>query len=272
MTEQERNERIKKSRELARWSGEEHDSDQKLMRPQPPLAKAAGSGPVFALPKNFGDLKMKQDFVEILSERRSNRVFTKGFMDVLTLSFLLWAQQGVRGIRGNRYATLRTVPSAGARHPFECYPLILNVDGLEPGLYHYLPMDHSLELLSSVDPEDETLLSRVSVSVRGQKWVQKANVIFYYSVVWYRGEWRYTFNAQRVMLIDAGHVTENLYLACSALGLGTCAIAAMDSEAANGLFSLDGEEEEIFYCAPVGTISSANEEKEQAFYAFLKKE
>ena len=69
-------------------------------------------------------------------------------MDLLTLSFLLWAQQGIRGIRGNNYATLRTVPSAGSRHPFECYPLILHVEGLEPGLYHYLPMEHRLLLRS----------------------------------------------------------------------------------------------------------------------------
>jgi hypothetical protein len=52
--------------------------------------------------------------------------------------------------------------------------------------------------------------------------------------------------------------------------LGTCAIAAIDSEKASAMFSLDGEEEYIFYCAPVGTISEENEEKEQEFYAFLK--
>ena len=271
MTENERNERIKKSREMIRWSGEAYESDQKLLRKQPPLTKAPSGGKILPLPKNFGDLKMKTDFLEIINGRRSNRVFTEGFMDVLTLSFLLWAQQGVKGIRGNNYATLRTVPSAGARHPFECYPLILHVDGLNPGLYHYLPMDHSLELIAEIDPKDGGFMENVVKSVCGQKWVQKANVIFYYSMVFYRGEWRYAFNAHRVMLIDAGHAAENLYLSCSAMGLGTCAIAALDTETASGMFKLDGEEEEIFYCAPVGTISASDEDKEQAFYAFLKK-
>lgn len=182
----------------------------------------------------------------------------------------MWAQQGIRGIRGNNYATLRTVPSAGSRHPFECYPLILNVEGLEPGLYHYLPMEHRLEFLKSADIKDEAFADRVVQSVSRQKWVLKSSVIFYYSIVPYRGEWRYAFNAPRVMMIDAGHVTENLYLACSALDLGTCAIAAMDSPAASEMFGLDGKEEYIFYCAPVGTVSEENEAAEQAFYAFLK--
>lgn len=271
MTEKERNERILKSRETIRWSGEEFDSDQKLLRPQPPLTKAAVSDVIISLPRNFEDLNMKQDFVKIINDRRSNRVFTDGDMDLLTLSFLLWSTQGVKGIRGNNYATLRTVPSAGARHPMETYLYIRKVDGLKSGLYHYLPLEHSIELLSEIDINDAAFLDRVTHSVCGQKWVQKASVIFYYSLVLYRGEWRYGFNSHRVMMIDAGHVVENLYLSCSALGLGTCAIAALDTDTASGIFGLDGVEEEMFYCAPVGTISSENEDKEQGFYAFLKK-
>lgn len=131
-------------------------------------------------------------------------------------------------------------------------------------------MEHRLEFLKSADIKDEAFADRVVQSVSRQKWVLKSSVIFYYSIVPYRGEWRYAFNAPRVMMIDAGHVTENLYLACSALDLGTCAIAAMDSPAASEMFGLDGKEEYIFYCAPVGTVSEENEAAEQAFYAFLK--
>lgn len=269
MTDKEMMERIKEGRARLHWSGD-YESDQKRLKPQPPLVKAAVSDQIFELPKNFEALSMKTDFVRILYDRRSNRVFTNEHMDLLTLSFLLWAQQGVKGIRGKNYATLRTVPSAGARHAFECYFLVLNVDGLKPGMYHYLPMEHKIELLKEANLDDTDLMDQVTKSVSGQKWALKANVIFYYSVVPYRCEWRYSYNAQRVMMIDAGHVTENLYLACSALGAGTCAIAAIGHEAASGLFDLDEEEETIFYCAPVGTVSKDNEDAEQAFYAFLK--
>lgn len=195
MTEQEMKARMKRSRELIYWSREEYQSDQTLKKPQPPLVKAPMTENTMELPKNFGDLPMDKSFLRILHDRRSNRVFTGGSMDLLTLSFLLWAQQGIRGIRGNNYATLRTVPSAGSRHPFECYPLILNVEGLEPGLYHYLPMEHRLEFLKSADIKDEAFADRVVQSVSRQKWVLKSSVIFYYSIVPYRGEWRYAFNA-----------------------------------------------------------------------------
>lgn len=270
MTDRELRERVERGRQMIHWSGD-YESDQKRQKPQPPLTKAAVSDQIISLPGNFDALPLEKDFVKILYDRRSHRVFTGESMDLLTLSFLLWAQQGVKGIRGNHYATLRTVPSAGARHAFECYPLVMNVEGLKAGMYHYLPMEHKIEFLREMDPEDSVLMEQAAKSVNNQKWALKANVIFYYSVVPYRCEWRYSYNAQRVMMIDAGHVTENLYLACSALRIGTCAIAAMDYRTASELFSLDGEEEFIFYSAPVGTVSQENEEKEQEFYAFLKK-
>ncbi|MCP6717514.1 hypothetical protein NL524_29985, partial [Klebsiella pneumoniae] len=59
------------------------------------------------------------------------------------LAFLLWATQGVRA-RLNEAAVLRTVPSAGCRHPFETYLAILSVTGIEPAVYRYLPLDHAL--------------------------------------------------------------------------------------------------------------------------------
>jgi len=66
------------------------------------------------LPRNFGDLNLQQDFIKLLTERRSSRVYTQQPISLLQLSFLLWATQGIKDIRGKSYATLRTVPS-GAR-------------------------------------------------------------------------------------------------------------------------------------------------------------
>ncbi len=271
MTEQEKKERIIKSRELIHWHKEPFDSDQKLQLPQPPLVKEPMTGELIPLPMNFEDLPMCDDFVKIINGRRSNRVYTQQPISLLAFSFMLWAQQGVKGIRGNNYATLRTVPSAGARHPFEVYPLVLNVEGLKPGIYHYLPMKNAVELLKEGDPADEAFMADVKTSVRGQAFALKASVIFYYSITQYRGEWRYGFNSHRVMMMDAGHVTQNLYLCCSALGLGGCAIGALDSDLCDSMIGLDGKDEFCFYCMPVGTVSSDNEDAEQGFYAFLNK-
>ena len=61
--------------------------------------------------------------------------------------------------------------------------------------------------------------------------------------------------AHKPMLIDAGYVCQNLYLACGAIGCGTCAIAAYDQNGFDEFLNLDGENEFVIYLAPVGKIS-----------------
>jgi len=70
----------------------------------------------------------------------------------------------------------------------------------------------------------------------------------------YRSEWRYLLESHKVMLIDAGHVMQNLYLSCGSIGCGTCAIAAFNQELADNLLKLDGEGEFVIYAAPVGVV------------------
>ncbi len=261
-------EKIRAGREFMKgaWSEGGFVSDQQLRKPQPPLVKAPMGGERLPLPGDFRALPLQTDLLELLRRRKSSRVYTRAPVTLRELSFLLWAQQGVRGIRGDHYATLRTVACGGARHPFECYLAVLNVEGLREGLYHYLPLTHELERLAEPGP----LADRVGDALAGQDWCGRSACVFFYSMSAYRGEWRYGPNAHRVALIDSGHVTANLYVACAALRLGTCAIAALDTAACDSLFGLDGEEEFIFYAATLGRISDQDAEKEDAFYAFLK--
>ncbi|MCK4312229.1 MAG: nitroreductase family protein, partial [Candidatus Cloacimonetes bacterium] len=58
--------------------------------------------------------------------------------------------------------------------------------------------------------------------------------------------------AHKAMLLDAGHVCQNLYLACEDIGAGTCAIAAYDQEKVDALIGVDGLEEFTIYLSPVG--------------------
>lgn len=226
-------------------------TDQQLQKPQPPLCKEKSSEVVIPLTKEFDQLNITKDFTSILLERESHRIFTEQDMTVEELSYLLYMTQGVKSIRGNNYATLRTVPCGGARHEFETYLLVKNVAGLQPGKYHYLPLTHELEYFGTIDGDVEDMITE---SVVGQKWAEKANVIFYWSIVPYRCEWRYGIWAHRPALMDIGHVGQNLYLAATALGLGTCCLAAFDDKTCAELFSLDGEEEFVVYVAPVGTV------------------
>ena len=249
---------------------EDFESDQDLKLPQPPLVKApmAKDGNRIELTKDFSRLPMVHHLPQLIESRRSARIYTQEEMSLTQLSFLLWACQGVKSIRGKAYATLRTVPSGGARHPFETYLIVRKVDGLKPGVYHYLPMEHQLEFLHELEDMD----TKISESLCGQSWATKANVLFYWSMVPYRAEWRYGINAHRVALIDAGHMGENLYLACTGIGLGCCAIGAFQDELCNQMLTLDGEEEFTLYVVPVGTVRSCDRAQEQAFYKFVEEE
>ena len=92
----------------------------------------------------------------------------------------------------------------------------------------------------------------ISAALLEQKWAARAGVVFFWSVVPYRAEWRYGIRAHRTILIDAGHVGQNHYLAATALGLGTCTVAAFDDPLCSRLFGLDGREEFIIYAASAG--------------------
>lgn len=251
---------------------ENYETDQNLKKPQPPLYKEPMGGKIIPLPTNYHDLTLKTDIVEILYKRKSSRVYTQEQMSLLELAYLLWATQGVKEIRGNNYATLRTVACGGARHEFECYIAVRNVEGLEMGLYHYMPDRHAVERIKEI-PTTEAYGEEMEKALIGKKWAHIANVVFFYSVIPYRAEWRYGIWSHRVQLIDSGHITQNLYVACSgAENLGTCAIGELNGNYSDEIFQLDGEEEFIFYAAAAGKVSEANKKEEDAVYAFLKEE
>ena len=117
-------------------------------------------------------------------------------------------------------------------------------------MYHYLPIEHAIEFIGVVEEFEKT----VSDSLCEQKWAGNSAAVFFYSAVPYRSEWRYCTDAHKLMLLDAGHVVQNLYLSCHAIGCGTCAIAAFDQAKADAMLGLDGENEFVIYAAPVGVV------------------
>jgi SagB-type dehydrogenase family enzyme len=181
------------------------------------------------------------------ADRKSRRVYRNDPLSLEELSFLLWATQGIRTPINSGHA-YRTVPSAGCRHALETYLCVLNIDGLQRGVYRYLPVEHQLLL----EFAEEGLGKKVVAAVFGQPYPGKAAVTFVWAAVPYRMEWRYDIAAYKVIALDAGHVAQNLYLACETMGAGTCAIAAYDQEAMDALLGIDGKDEFAIYLASVG--------------------
>lgn len=234
---------------------EAEDTDQQQKLPFPmPLKEAKGTRRL-SLPLDFEEVIQKRDLFTLLSERESLRDYTEEALSLKELSFFLWATQGIRRFAGRaKQVTFRNVPSAGSRHAFETYLFIRKVEGVEPGIYHYLPASHEIEVWE----EKADYTEELKEALCGQAFAALAPATFVWSVNPYRTEWRYGLKAHKYMMIDAGHVCENLYLACEAAGCGTCAIGAYDQELLDELLGFapgpSGETDNEFavYAAPVG--------------------
>ncbi|MFA5852196.1 MAG: SagB/ThcOx family dehydrogenase [Spirochaetales bacterium] len=179
----------------------------------------------------------------LLKTRQSRRMFRIAALSLAELSYLLWSCEGVRENKGK--FSFRTTPSGGARHPLDVYIFSRAIEGLKPGLYRYLPLEHSLVLEREGD--DSPTLDK---ALMGQL-LNSACVVFWAAVP-YRSEWRYGKAADKLVALDAGHSCQNLYLACEALGLGTCAIGKYDQTELDKYLGLDGEDMFAMYAAIVG--------------------
>ncbi len=202
--------------------------------------------------------------INVIRNRISHRNFTNDAITLEELSFLLWATQGVRDKVTEDGITyiMRTVPSGGNRHPIETYLSIHNVEGIQAGLYRYLPIDHKLVL----EKLDQTLPEQVKQGSLNQNsgtveepyyFIKEAAVVFIWTAIPYRSEWRYHKAATKLIALDAGHVCQNLYIAAGAIGAGTCSVGAFDQTKMNALLDVDGEEEFVLYMAPMGKISES---------------
>jgi SagB-type dehydrogenase family enzyme len=132
----------------------------------------------------------------------------------------------------------------------ETYLAVLRVGGLESGIYRYLPLEHSIVHVRDI----ENLPVRLTAATHGQGFAGRAAATFIWAAVPERTEWRYAEASYKVIALDAGHVCQNLYLACEAIGAGTCAIAAYNQTLVDELLGVDGYDKFGIYMAPVGKI------------------
>jgi SagB-type dehydrogenase family enzyme len=191
------------------------------------------------------DWQMDKSLHESLQYRRSCRRYADTPLSMENLAMLLWASQGISGRAGNFF--FRTAPSAGALYPVETYLSIHHVESLSPGLYHFQPAEFALEMMSKGFAGQ-----RVAEAALGQNFMAKAGVVFIWSAILRRNFSKYGHRGLRYVMLDAGHICQNLLLAGESLGLGACPVAAFYDDQLNRLLGLDGEEESVIYLAAVG--------------------
>jgi SagB-type dehydrogenase family enzyme len=223
--------------------------DQKLGLPNPPLQKPYPPESTLIDLISPGDFTIgSMSLIETIRIRQSCRKYLPDPLSIEELSFLLWATQGVKKIIMDGYATRRTVPSGGSRHPFETYLAIQRVGSLAPGLYRYLAIEHKLLLLK----EDPAIGSKISDACAD--FALGSAVTFIWTAIPYRTEWRYGPLSAKLIAQDSGHVCQSLYLACTAIHVGTCAVGAYSQIKMDALLGVDGVDEFTIYCAPVGKV------------------
>ena len=210
---------------------------------QPPRTKTYPDAARIPLPDPSGWQALSLE--RAIESRRSVRDYAAAPLTLDHLSRLLHAAQGITEPRRG----LRAAPSAGALYPIELYPVVRDVAGLEPGLYHYAVQEHALERVQAGDLHSAVMQAGLGQSVLGQ-----AAVCFVLSAIFQRTRWKYRERAYRYVLLEAGHVGQNLCLAATGLGLGACTVGAFDDDALNDLLGLDGQEEAALYIIAVGQV------------------
>lgn len=181
-----------------------------------------------------------------ITTRRSRRSYkTQSSLSLAQLSQLLHLAHGITWEERD----FRTVPSSGALYPLEIYPIVHRVEGLEPGLYHHAVEHHRLALVTPGDLRQPLIKAGLS-----QDFLGEAAVCFVVSGLFQRTRWKYHERTYRYVLMEVGHLGQNLYLAATALGLGVCGIGAFFDDPLNQLLGLDGETEAAMYLVTVGEI------------------
>jgi SagB-type dehydrogenase family enzyme len=235
-------------------------------RSKPSTYKFYSYAPVISLPSpaHTPDDDPGGDLWSCVGRRRSIRSFGATPLSLLELSRLLWASAGVTTtfITPHGQDFYRAAPTAGALYPIETYVVANRVEGLEPGLYHYrvagldilerpiIEGSHSLEQLKTGD-----LRSEITAAALDQPMCGKAGVVFLWTAVFARSEWKYRERAYRYFYLDAGHMAAQLSLAAVAQGLGSCAVAAFYDDEVNALLEVDGQTEGIIYMTAAGRPS-----------------
>jgi SagB-type dehydrogenase family enzyme len=183
---------------------------------------------------------------EAIARRRSRRNYAKRPLTLAQLSQLLFAAQGITGEYRGRL--LRSTPSAGALYPMEIYPVVHNISGLKPGIYHYAVREHSLEFIKAGD-----FHRQMTKACLDQEMAGDAQVTLVLSCIFIRVCYKYGERGYRYGLIEAGHIGQNIYLEATSLGLGAVAMGAFYDDKLNELLEIDGKNEAAIYVLAVGS-------------------
>lgn len=209
---------------------------------KPPLYKEYADAPFAALPDR--PLASTMPLRDAVQQRHSTREYAGTPLSAEAFAALVRHAGGLRDDAAGR----RTAPSSGALYPIEVYPVVNDVEGVEPGVYHYDIRRHGLSQVRAGAVGADVMRYGLD-----QDFLATANVIVVLTLIHQRMRFKYRDRSYRYGLIEAGHLGQNLYLVATALGLGACAVGAFHDDGINDLLGVDGHEEVAVYLLAAGT-------------------
>lgn len=201
----------------------------------------------------LSDALHEVDLFSLIKTRVSRRTYSELTVTLLDIGTLLKYSCGNTHIMYNDDGSEcgrshRAVPSAGARFPIEAYVVIIRPsDDLSAGIYHYRVREHKLEVLCvrTFDAKDvQQLLT--------YEWAWEASAVVFLTAVFNRMQDKYGERGYRYILLEAGHIAQNICLISTALGIHTCPLAGTHDEAVESLLKIDGISESLVYAVALG--------------------
>lgn len=187
-----------------------------------------------------------------LHDRRCVRTYCRNEKTSLqVLSNWLGLSCGLVARPGEHDSLARTYPSGGGLYPLEVYVAVRRVQGLANGLYHYNVAGHCLEQLA-----DHQIVEDIASNLTQQDAASSAHVVVIITAVFMRTQYKYGERGYRFVLLEAGHLMQNLCLLAPALGLGTVPLGGYYDDRLHDLLGVDGVDEAVVYVAPAGLLES----------------
>jgi putative peptide maturation dehydrogenase len=221
-------------------------------------------------------VERKGELYDVLLHRRTTRSFDRGAplaqRELAVVLRYVFGYHGYVPLLGQVTTLKRTSPSAGGFHPIEAYPLIMAVDELDPGLYHYNAAEHALELLAPLGVDEAR--AAATAFVCGQTYFGDAHVLLVLAARFDRAFWKYRNHrkALTALVMDAAHLSQTLYLVATELRLGAFVTAAVNNADIEERLGIDGYREGVLAVCGFGKPAAEPSPFDPEFLPFVPRE
>ena len=209
---------------------------------------------------------IKDSFTSVIRSRRSIRKMSGEMLSMEELSSILFYGDGVTGkfsfngdgslpptetLGGDYESTLRSAPSGGGLYPIHLYCVITNVQGIKKGIYRYLPINHKLQIIRIFDDQDyEDFLKLANFGVNIESHNLGVSIFYIYNL--YDNSRKYGDMAMQFAYIEAGEISENIQLTCTALDLAVTDIGGYEKALTEKFLGIDGLTKHMIHLTIIG--------------------